>query len=368
MPGRHVVSASCGRKGSWLGMTPSFPILSRSAFRLLSLSLLAAMLTFNRAVATPTEGVAHAVVKAATHRFGRVARGSVLSGSFVIENVGSIPLTIDRMEFSSPGVRARVAQSIAPGSSAKLVVNWDTANYTRDAEVQVALLLNDPASPQLVLTLSCFVVSPIELDPVPAFYLSQFVGETSSQTITLRNNTERVLKVTGTAQDGDRFTLAVKSVTPGKAFALTATAAPGLQPGKYQESAWVLTDNPDRAKIRLDVNILVKPEVHASVDALDMGRVRLSTIKSNPGVLELLQQTVILESRSADLQVTRIESDLPFMTVHQEPGAAAKRIRLDVGLDPAKLLAGEYTGNVRVYTGSPTYPVVTLPVMMSVAD
>ena len=338
------------------------------SFRVLSLALVAAMLAFTGAAASPTQGVAHAVVKEATHGFGRVTRGSVLSRSFVIENVGSIPLTIDRMEFSSPGVRARVAQSIAPGRSAKLVVDWDTANYTRDAEVQVALQLNDPASPQLVLTLSCFVVSPIELDPVPAFYLSQFVGERSSQTITLRNNTERVLKVTGTAQDGDRFTLAVEPVTPGQTFALTATAKPRLQPGEYHESAWVLTDNPDRPKIRLDVNILVKPEVHASVDAIDMGRVRLSTIKSNPGVLELLQQTVILESRSADLQVTRIESDLPFMTVHQEPGHAAKRIRLDVGLDQTKLHAGEYAGNVRVYTGLPTYPVVTLPVTMSVAD
>jgi hypothetical protein len=285
-------------------MALSFRVLSLSVFRLLSLSLAAAILTFTRAGATPTGGAAHAVVKEASHSFGRVARGSVLSGSFVIENVGSIPLTIDRMEFSSPGVRARVAQSIAPGSSAKLVVDWDTANYTRDAEVQVALQLNDPESPQVVLTLTSFVVSPIELDPVPAFYLSQFVGETSSQTITLRNNTERVLKVTGTAQDGDRFTLTVEAVTPGQTFALTATANARLQPGKYQESAWVLTDDPDRPKIRLDVNILVKPEVHASVAAIDMGRVRISAIKANPSVLELLQQTVILESRSADLQAT----------------------------------------------------------------
>jgi Protein of unknown function (DUF1573) len=336
------------------------------SFRVLSLALVAAM--FSGAVASPTGGVARVVVNQATQSFGRVARGSLLSSSFVIENVGSTPLTIDRMEFSSPGVRARVTQSIAPGSSAKLIVDWDTANYTRDAEVQVALQLNDPASPQLVLTLSCFVVSPIELDPVPAFYLSQFVGEKSSQTVTLRNNTGRLLKVMGTAQDADSFLLAVEPVTPGKAFALTATAASGLQPGEYRESAWVLTDDPDRPKIRLDVNILVKPEVHASVDSLDMGRVRISTIKANPGVLELLQQTVILESRSDDLRVTRIESDLPFMTLHHEPGHAAKRIRLDVGLDQAKLQAGEYSGNVRVYTGLPTHPVVMLPVTMSVTD
>ena len=136
----------------------------------------------------------------------------------MIDNAGSTALVIEGMEFSSPGLRARVTQNIAPGKSAELFVDWDTANYTRDAEVQVALQLNDPATPQLVLTLSGFVVSPIELDPVPAFYLSQFAGEASSQVITLRNNTDRVLAVTGTAQEGESFTLAVVPLTTGKTF------------------------------------------------------------------------------------------------------------------------------------------------------
>ena len=39
-----------------------------------------------------------------------------------------------------------------------------------------------------------------------------------------------------------------------------------------------------------------------------------------------------------------------------------------MGVDPTKLQTGDYVGNVRVYTGLPTYPVVTLPVTMSVAN
>jgi len=358
--------------------------------RALALCLVAATLTFAHAIANPSgpnhaavaaanaavrdaavaspTGAPQATVDAASHDFGRVARGSVVSATFVIHNVGVTPLTIQSMEFSSPGVRAHVTQNITPGGSAELVADWNTADYTRDAEVQIALKLNDPASPELVLMLSCFVVSPIELDPVPAFYLSEFAGERSSQTVTLRNNMDRILKVTGTTQQGQSFTLAVEPVTPGRAFAVTATAAPGLQPGAYHESAWILTDDPARPKVRLDVNILVKTEVHASVDGIDMGRVNLSTLKANPSVLELMQQTVILESRSADLRITRIESDLPFVTVHQDPDHAGRRIRLDVGVDQARLRTGDYAGNLRVYTGVPTYPVVTLPVTMSVAN
>jgi hypothetical protein len=344
-------------------------------FRVLLLSVLAATATIDRAVASPIGGSPRAVVRVTGHDVGRVARGTVLTELFTIENAGSAPLLIESMQFSSPGIRARVAQSIEPGKSAELTVDWDTSSYTRDAEVQVALQLNDPTSPQLVLALSGFVVSPIELDPVPAFYLSQFAGERSSQTVTLRNNTDRAIEVTGTMQEGKHFTLTVAPGVAGRSFELTATADPDLPPGQYQESAWILTDSPERPKIRLDVNILVKPEVFASVDAIDLGSLRLATIKADPSVLELLQQTVILESRSAKLRVTRIESDLPFVVVRHDAGQAApqsagppKRVRLDVSLDPTRLQAGAYAGNIRVFTGLPSYPVVTLHVTMSVVN
>ena len=294
--------------------------------RLLALSLSAATFTFTRAGATPTEAVAHAVVRQTTQSFGRVERGTVLSGSFVIENAGSSALTIESMEFSSPGVRGRVAQTIAPDSSAKLVVDWDTANYARDAEVQVALQVNDPAAPRLVLTLSCFVVSPIELAPVPAFYLSQFVGETASQTITMRNNTELALTITGTAGDGGRFRLAVKPVSPGRTFELKATANPRLQPGEYQESAWVLTDNPDRPKIRLDVNILVKSD--GSVRLLDFG------------IAKQLQSL----DRPADPTMTGLRLMTPAYAAPEQIRGEGGRVQTDVyslGVILYELLAGQ---------------------------
>jgi hypothetical protein len=332
------------------------------------LVLALAILCAGTPVVLAKEGVPKAALDATAHHFGRVSRGTVVTKSFVIRNAGAAPLLIENMQFSTPGMRARVATTIEPGASAELKIEWDTSHYTRDAEGQALLMLNDPDMPKLVLTLTGFVVSPIDVEPVPAFYLSQFRGEASAQTVTIRNNRDRTLQITGTERRGESFTLAVKTVEPGRVYAVTATALPDLAPGEYRESALMFTDDPERPKIRLEVNILVKRDVHASVEAIDMGQVRIASVKANPSLLDLLRQTVILEARSADMRITEIESNLPFVTLQYEPEGPAKRVRIDVGLDPRKLSAGEHSGSVRIHTSLEAVPLVTLPIKMTVVN
>jgi hypothetical protein len=237
-------------------------------FRTMALSFVASMSSLGSAATAADdagEDVPRAVIDGTTHNLGRVTRGTVISETFEIANAGASPLTIDSMQVSSPGVRAHVPQTIPPGSSAELVIDWDTADYAREAEVQAQLALNDPAMPSLVLTLDGFVVSPIDVAPFAAFNLSQVQGEASSQTVTVSNNTERVLDITGTERDGESFTLTVKPVSPGRTYEVTATALRDVQPGEYQESAWLLTNDPEQPKIRLEVNLVVKPARSAHV-------------------------------------------------------------------------------------------------------
>jgi len=336
--------------------------------RVRKLILTLAILSWGLSAGWADERVPQAAVDVTSHDFGRIPRGTVVTKSFLIRNAGTAALRIESMQFSTPGMRARVASTIEPGASAAVEIVWNTSHYTRDAEGQALLVLNDPVRSKLVLTLTAFVVSPIDVEPVPAFYLSQFQGEASAQTVNIRNNRDRNLRITGTERQGRSFELAVETVEPGRLYAVTATALPDVAPGEYHESALVFTDDPDRPRIRLDVNLLVKRDVHASVEAIDMGRLRIAAIRANPSLLELLRQTVVLESRSADLRITKIESDLPFVTWQLHPEGPAKRVRVDVGLDPKKLTAGEHSGSVRIHTGVTGVPLVILPVKMTVEN
>jgi hypothetical protein len=217
--------------------------------------------------------------------FGSVARGTKVIERFAIGNQGSAPLELQGLEFSTPGMRARVHAVIEPGETADLEITWDTSRYTRDVEGQAVLLLNDPVRPQVAFTLTGFVVSPIEVDPVPAFYISQFQGESATQSVTIRNNQDHDIQITGSERRGEHFTIDHTVLEPGRSFTVTASATPDTPPGRYREAVMIFTDDPERPKISLGVNILVKQDLHSSTDAIDMGRVRLASLRANPDLL-----------------------------------------------------------------------------------
>jgi len=131
--------------------------------RALLLIFVASTWPFDSAGATPPEsedppaGTPQVTIDATRQDLGPVEPGTVVSESFVIGNVGTAPLAIESVEPSSTDVHASVPQSIPPGSSAELVIDWDTADTTGEAEAQVVLQLNDPAQPNLVVSLDCVV-------------------------------------------------------------------------------------------------------------------------------------------------------------------------------------------------------------------
>jgi hypothetical protein len=312
--------------------------------------------------------VPRVAVDETTYEFGQVPRGTEVTARFTIHNRGAAPLAIEGMQFSTPGMRARVSATIDAGESAPLEIIWDTSQYSRDAVGQAALQLNDPANPTLVLTLKGFVVSPIEIDPAPAFYLSQFEGESSRQTVTIRVNQDRDVDITGIDREGRAFDIAVEPVEAGRQYALTATASADLAPGRYRESAIVHTNDPRRPRIRLEVNVLVKQAVHASVDAIDFGRVRQAALAANPSLLELLRQTLILEARVPDMQITSLTSDLDFIVLQREPKSPAQRVRVDVTLDPAELVPGHHEGTLHILTDVDGSKELALPIRVTVVE
>jgi hypothetical protein len=228
------------------------------------------------------------------------------------------------------------------------------------------LLLNDPVRPQVAFTLTGFVVSPIEVDPVPAFYISQFQGESATQSVTIRNNQDHDIQITGSERRGAHFAIDHAVLEPGRSFTVTASATPDTPPGRYREAVMIFTDDPDRPKIRLGVNILVKQDLHSSTDAIDMGRVRLASLRANPDLLTLLGQTFILESRHAGTEILGVETDLRFVTVRQYPEGAAQRFRFDVNLDLDKLVPGEHRGTLHIRTSAGGGSPVSLPISVVV--
>jgi hypothetical protein len=300
------------------------------------------------------------------HDFGAVPPGTVVKKAFVIRNQGSAPLIIRRADISEPNLRLRVSQEIAPGGATELELTWDTSRVTGDLQGQAVLHVNDPRMPRLSFTLVGVVVSPIDVLPVPAFYLSQFKGDSATQEITIRNNQERALTITRVEPQGAHFSATLETIEPGKTFRLTAAGAAAAPVGRYQEQVIVHTDDPSQPRLRVEVNLLVKPAVFVTIDAVEFGQISLSSVRLNPSSLDLLAQSFLVTRRQGTLRIVRMESDLPFLRPSAELGTDSRTVRVDVGLDSASLTPGIYHGRLRLFTDDQEFPELFVPVQAAV--
>jgi hypothetical protein len=261
-----------------------------------------------------------------------------------------------------PGMNMRVQQTIAPGKTADLQLTWDTKKIVKDVEGKALLHLNDPEHPKVMLTITGTVIPPIEFSPMPAFYMSQFKGEEKSRTITIRNNQDTDLHITRIETGGEHFIASIEEQEPGKLYLLHVTVPAQTPVGRYRESVFVHTDDPVRQRMHVEVNILVKPDIFLVPESVDFGRIDLAQIAHNPSLLDLVQQTVIINRRLGLMTIDSIESDIPFLTIRTEPDKPSQSFRLEVGLVKEKLQAGTFKGNLIVKTNDPQFPELNIPV------
>jgi hypothetical protein len=300
--------------------------------------------------------------------FGSVPQGQSVTARFALENSGDEPLVLERMEFSMPGLTARVKQRLEPGETTTVEVNWDTAKLRREVEGSLTLYLNDPALPQLVLRLSGTVVPAIEFLPKPAFYFSQFSGERQTQSITLKNNQDQPFALESLSSSSGNFEYHYREIEAGRLFELAVSTRPDTPAGRYRDSLFIKTSDVKLARLHVEVNILVKPDVFIDPESVDFGSLSRAHIRANPGVLDFIRQTLVISRREGRMQFTSVAADLPFLIVDANPEGAAETIMLEVGIDPDRMETGPFRGSIRIGTDDPEYPVLEIPVTGLITD
>ena len=93
--------------------------------------------------------------------FGEILEGLAVVHTFVLQNVGDEPLTIDDIQVSCGCTTTSLAKStLAPGESVDLEVTFDTAGFSGKMAKNIYVESNDPATPKLALQLTGTVRRP----------------------------------------------------------------------------------------------------------------------------------------------------------------------------------------------------------------
>lgn len=117
-------------------------------------------------------GQPKAVVAEPTKDVGDVARGEKISYDFVVRNDGDTVLEITQVQPACGCTVAEYDKTIAPGQTGKVHAVVDTTTFNGPIAKGVTVFTNDPASPQIELTLKAKVEPYVTVKPGYARYIT----------------------------------------------------------------------------------------------------------------------------------------------------------------------------------------------------
>jgi hypothetical protein len=303
-----------------------------------------------------------AVFPSAVYDFGTVKQGQEIAHTFILRNEGTEPLKISHVGLSERGIKGKFKARIEAGEEIEIPYVWDTSQVKREVEGKITLYLNDPDQPQVTLVLKGVVVPPIDILPFAAVFISEFNGKAKERSVTIVNNQERPLAITGLERYGEHFEAVVETVVPCKQHELRVTQQAGVPIGRYKEAVTLLTDDPAHPELRVVINLLVKPDIYVTPSDVIFGQRSLDRLRKTPGMLPFLIQTFLVTRREGEMTITFVTTDVPFLDIQQDPPERGQIFRFDVGLDMDRIVPGKIDGTIIIKTDDPGYPELIVPV------
>ena len=139
------------------------------------------------------------VVDKAEYDFGtRDIEASSGSHDFVFTNKGDAPLSLSEGGTSCRCTMSKLGQEkISPGGSTKVTITWKPIDKPGPYQQTAKILTNDPAQPQITLTISGRVTAAMRFSPSELVFSRLSVGETSTAESRLFCYLDKPLKILG---------------------------------------------------------------------------------------------------------------------------------------------------------------------------
>ena len=327
------------------------------------LTLTAAMLTLLGAPSAAVQAPApNAVYPVRTYDFGAVKQGEKVSHCFVVRNEGKAPLTTTGMQLPSPEIVARAPATIAPGQEGKVCVDLDTSSMSRAVHTWAIIFSNDPVVPKFPLYMNGVVNAPIDLLPYSTVFASLFKGESAQRGVIVINQQKTPLKILGLETQGQHFKASIKTRKPGQIYEVAIDIPPTVPPGRYKEFAYLKTNSPERPRLQITINLLIKDDIYAFPTEVDFGQVSKARPDGHLDYNGLLTASFLVKKREGQFRIESIDCDVHGLQLTQTPRGDSDAFRFDIALPANKLEPGRLSGSITLHTDDKKIAQIVVPV------
>jgi Protein of unknown function (DUF1573) len=301
--------------------------------------------------------------------FGDIRRGEKVTRVFRLHNGGDTPLKLTAVRFDMPGMSARLPGTVAPGDDAAVVLEWTTDRVQGSVRGVAFVETNDPRAASVPLRLAGTVHGPLDIEPVPAVFLSAFRGEDIRRELILRSNQPRPVTMWLASRRGAHHVARLETIESGRSWRLTVKPAAGMAPGRYEETLELRSSDAAIGTLRLPVHVLVKADLYVGPDEIDFGEIPLDRVRLQPNAAAFLEQTTFVKKRKGQFRLRGVRSDVEALAIRVTPSSGPSgTFRIDVGLRAEALRPSSLNGTISIDTDDPTFPPLTIRVHGRVLD
>src|SRR4029453_2195036 len=164
---------------------------------------------------------------------------------------------------------------------------------------------------------------PLDIEPVPAVFLSAFRGEDVGRELTLRSNQPGPVTLRLASQPGAHHVADLTPIEPGRRWRLTVKLAADTPPGPYEEALGVQSSDEPIGPLRLTVHVLGKSALYVGPDEMDFGEIPLDRVRLQPNAAAFLEQTAFVKKRAGECHVRGVRPDVDALAIRVTPSSGA---------------------------------------------
>jgi hypothetical protein len=287
---------------------------------------------------------------------GSVAKGEKATADFLIRNDGDAVLEITNVQPACGCTVAEYDKTIAPGKTGKVHAVVDTATFNGPIAKGVTVFTNDPATPQIELTLRVKVEPYINVKPGYARYIT-VQGEPLEgnivQTLWVPDGTP--MEIVKADSPWPFLTVTYREATAaerlpdakGKQWKVEMKLSNDARVGPLADYVTIHTTHPKQKIVQIPISGFVRPVMAVTPPVGDYGEIELK---------EPLKKSLSVKNFATEpIKLTSVETSTKGIDAKIEPLQDGREYSIRVTLDPS-LGKGPFHGKLTLHTDSAKVP------------
>lgn len=295
--------------------------------------------------------------------FGRIKASEPVRHDFIVTNTGNAVLDILTVQPGCPGCTTALPwdRQIQPGQTGKIPIQFNPFGFSGSMTKSVTVSCNDPAQPSHVLQFRANIWQPIDVQPTYVYFMPA-EGEETNETKVVRivSNLEEPLTLNPPQCDNPAFKLELKTLQPGKEFALHVSHGGSSSNAAPQGNITIGTSSTNLPTIKISTRVMPQPALAVSPQQIILPAGALSAGHRHT--------QMIRNNSSTPMKVTEATVNAEGVTVQVNESQPGKLFMLTVNFPANFQLPPGQPFDLTVKTTHPKRPLIKVPIAQTVAS